>query len=436
MNVTAGTGLLANDSDPDGHAITVTEINGNAVTNGQTVTLANGSLTINTDGSFDFTPDAGFTGQQNFIYTIDDAIDGADAASVTIDVTPPATALPDAVDDSYSVDQDTTLNVTAGTGLLANDTDPDGHSFTVTAIDGNAVTNGQTVTLANGSLTINEDGSFDFTPNAGFFGQQTFTYTIDDTIDGTDTATVTIDVNQTGILTVTNGLVLNLQSDAVTLGGGTSVVGWDDASNSGNDLLASGDPQLLAGATPTGADAIRLDGVDDKLERLGTDLLFDLPNGSEDRTVFFVADYIDANNVSSGIAFGDGEQNEAFGLVTNRNDELMVQGWGTSNDSNSGISAGDNLGNDEWLVQSVVVDQDILTHYLNGNIIDIQAQTFATDSDSAASSIVIGEEIANLGFSELDVAAVLVYDRALNETEREEVETFLQQKYIDSDFIL
>ncbi len=619
LNVAAGTGLLSNDSDPDGHSFTVTEINGNAVTNGQTVALTNGSLTINSDGSFDYTPNGGFTGQETFTYTIDDVIDGTDTANVAIDVnatgggttvitdedfeggasgwnnntttdgsgqpfnfteflgrqagsagaqslnktytvsetgdvtiafdlyrldtwdnedmiffindeavltqthigwsslgsgsgslsgslsgatwtrtatnngqlgfktgggitqdtvyrfelTLPSyvagnlklgfgsttnqgvndesfgidnllitqagsggsTSLPDAVDDSYAVNQDTTLNVAAGTGLLNNDSDPDGHSFTVTEINGNAVTNGQTVALTNGSLTINSDGSFDYTPNGGFTGQETFTYTIDDVIDGTDTANVAIDVNATGGLTVTNGLVLNLQSDAVTLGGGTTITAWDDASGSGNNLLASGDPQLLTGATPTGEDAISLDGIDDKLERLGTDTLFNLPNNNEDRTVFFVVDYINTDR-ATGFAFGDGAQNEAFGLVSNGNSDLIVQGWGNANDANSGVSAGDNIGTDEWLVQSVVLDQDVLTHYLNGTAIDTQAQVFATDSNSAESSIVIGEEIAGLGFGQHNVAAVLVYDRALNETERGEVETFLQQKFVDSDFVL
>ncbi|MGK7912707.1 MAG: DUF4347 domain-containing protein [Synechococcus sp.] len=50
---------------------------------------------------------------------------------------------------------------------------------------------------ANGSLTIQKDGSFTYTPNANFSGKDTFTYTISDGNGGVDTATVTLTVNDT-----------------------------------------------------------------------------------------------------------------------------------------------------------------------------------------------------------------------------------------------
>ena len=68
---------------------------------------------------------------------------------------------------------------------------------------------------------------------------------------------------------ITSGLVVQLESDLnVSLLSGTTVAGWLDGSGLGNDLVASGNPQLVAGGTPSGLPAISLDGAGDKLERL------------------------------------------------------------------------------------------------------------------------------------------------------------------------
>jgi len=99
-------------------------------------------------------------------------------------VPPPAFAQtvngpPVAEDDTYSVD----AGVATELDVLANDSDPDGDTLTITAVTGAA--NGSTV-LAGGVLT--------YTPNAGFTGDDTFTYTVSDGNDHSDTATVTVTV--------------------------------------------------------------------------------------------------------------------------------------------------------------------------------------------------------------------------------------------------
>ena len=91
---------------------------------------------------------------------------------------------PVAVDDAYATDEDTPLVVIAS-GVLANDSDPDGNTLTVTADTG----------PTNGSLVLNSDGSFTFTPDPDFHGTDSFTYIVDDGNGGTDTATVEITVN-------------------------------------------------------------------------------------------------------------------------------------------------------------------------------------------------------------------------------------------------
>lgn len=78
--------------------------------------------------------------------------------------------VPDAWDDSYGMVQGSTLTVDAASGILANDTDPDGDLLTV----------GYVYNYDAAELTVNADGSFSFTPAAGFIGVATFNYNADD----------------------------------------------------------------------------------------------------------------------------------------------------------------------------------------------------------------------------------------------------------------
>ncbi|MGH3659241.1 MAG: Ig-like domain-containing protein, partial [Micromonosporaceae bacterium] len=90
---------------------------------------------------------------------------------------------PVATDDAYSTDYQTPLTVDAP-GVLGNDTDNDGGTLTA----------GNASNPAGGSVTLNGDGSFTYTPDAGATGPDTFTYTVTDDHGATDTGTVTITV--------------------------------------------------------------------------------------------------------------------------------------------------------------------------------------------------------------------------------------------------
>ncbi|HWO21583.1 MAG TPA: Ig-like domain-containing protein [Kofleriaceae bacterium] len=198
--------LVANDIDADGDPLTVTAVSG--ATNG-TVVLAGGIAT--------FTPAANFSGTAGFTYTVSDGF-ATDTGAVTITVTPVNDA-PVATDDTATTDEDTPLVIAAAT-LLANDTDVEGDTLTVTAVSN--ATNGAAV-LAGGNVT--------FTPNANFSGTASFSYTVS---DGTaiDTGVVTITVtavndapvaaDDTGTTGVNAPLIL---THAVLLGNDTDVDG-------------------------------------------------------------------------------------------------------------------------------------------------------------------------------------------------------------------
>ena len=142
----------------------------------------NGAVTLNGDGSVTFTPTSDFTGTGTFTYTIYDGNGGSSTATVTITVDAVADA-PVAVADTYTVAEDTTLSI-AASGVLGNDTDADGDTLTAAVV----------TTTANGTLTLNTNGSFSYVPNADFTGADTFTYKVNDGTADSNVVTVTINV--------------------------------------------------------------------------------------------------------------------------------------------------------------------------------------------------------------------------------------------------
>ncbi len=127
--------------------------------------VSNGTLNLNSDGSFDYTPDPDFFGTDSFTYKAFDGGLYSNDATVTITVN----GLPDApvaVNDAYDAEQDTTLNVDAAGGVLANDSDADNDPITAELVGD----------VSNGTLNLNANGSFDYTPNPGYSGPDSFTY--------------------------------------------------------------------------------------------------------------------------------------------------------------------------------------------------------------------------------------------------------------------
>jgi VCBS repeat-containing protein len=169
----APAGVLANDSDPDGDPLTAVLVSG----------PSHGTLALNADGSFTYTPAPNFNGTDTFTYKANDGQLNSNVATVTITVTPVNDA-PVAANDSYNVSENNTLNL-AAPGVLANDTDADGDPLTAILVSG----------PAHGTLALNADGSFNYTPAAGYSGADSFTYKANDGLLDSNVATVSLTVS-------------------------------------------------------------------------------------------------------------------------------------------------------------------------------------------------------------------------------------------------
>jgi hypothetical protein len=161
--------VLANDTDADGDELTILE----------TSNPANGTATATNDGKIVYVPNENFHGVDSFVYVVSDGHGGTDSADVFVQVTPVNDA-PIAEDDTASGSFTDPLTIE----VLANDIDVDGDTLFVTNLG----------TPQSGTVTLNNDQTVVYTPDAGFAGEDSFTYTISDGVL-TDTAVVTIVIN-------------------------------------------------------------------------------------------------------------------------------------------------------------------------------------------------------------------------------------------------
>ncbi|UEM24124.1 Ig-like domain-containing protein [Skermanella mucosa] len=244
-------GLLANDGDPDtGDTLRVATVNGATDAVGRQITLPSGALLrLNADGSYSYDPNgrydrlpAGTTATDSFTYTVRDAAGATASATATITVQGVNDA-PAAAADTAVLTENSVFNV-AGVGVLVNDIDIDtGDTLTVSAVNGQTASVGQTITLASGArLLMNAEGSYRYDTNGAFRdlaqGQSrtdSFTYTVRDAAGATSTATVTLTI--TGVnnapAAVADGAA-TAASQVVTATGAAGLLANDTDADSGD----------------------------------------------------------------------------------------------------------------------------------------------------------------------------------------------------------
>ncbi|MFS0701592.1 beta strand repeat-containing protein [Cellulomonas sp. 179-A 4D5 NHS] len=166
---------VANDTDADGDTLVLVPGSVSAPVDAGGATR--GSVTVVGD-VLTYTPPAGFSGEVTFTYEVTDGT-ARQSATVTVTVSP---AAPTATPDSGAVRGDADVRI----DVLGNDTDPDGGTLTLVSV----------TQPVHGSVAIVGDEVV-YTPEPGYTGTVSFTYTLSDGQGGTSTATVTLDVEGT-----------------------------------------------------------------------------------------------------------------------------------------------------------------------------------------------------------------------------------------------
>ena len=176
LTISASGGLLANDSDADGDTLTAA----------LATQATHGTAAIQSDGSFTYTPNADFTGADSFTYRASDgtATSGETTVRITVNSTTNTNDSPVAADDSFTIEQDSTLTIESAAGVLVNDTDADGDPLAARLVD----------LPQHGTATLQPNGGFTYTPTAGYTGSDRFTYRANDGTADSNLGTVAITV--------------------------------------------------------------------------------------------------------------------------------------------------------------------------------------------------------------------------------------------------
>ena len=173
--------VLANDSDADGDFLFVSNF----------TPSSNGTLVDNGDGTITYTPNSNFNGKDSFSYTISDFQGASNTATVDLTI--------NSINDAPIATNDVVtsfLNNSTVINVLENDSDVDGDTLTLT----------QFTDTSNGILTNNNNGTFTYTPDQGFIGTDSFTYTV---TDGQETSTATAQITVSGIVQDGNFSAIN-----------------------------------------------------------------------------------------------------------------------------------------------------------------------------------------------------------------------------------
>jgi gliding motility-associated-like protein len=226
--------LLEIATDPESGVLTTTAVS----------TPSHGTLTVNANGSYKYTPNNGYTGTDVFTYKVKDIQNAVSVISGTVTITISGSANPNTAPVAVADTDITLLNQPVFTNVLFNDSDPnnDALSISITALGLTAPVSG-TITLLPNKLVK-------YTPNTGFVGTDTYQYKITDThpgcsgngsLDAIATVTITVkslpttlsgtvwtDTDVSGTATFTN---IKTNTETGTNGNGSLYVYLTDNTN-------------------------------------------------------------------------------------------------------------------------------------------------------------------------------------------------------------
>ncbi|MGB4866697.1 MAG: Ig-like domain-containing protein, partial [Hyphomicrobium sp.] len=262
--VAADVSQTTTEDTPVSGTLTATDVDSSTLTFTKATDPSHGTVVVNPNGTYTYTPSPNYNGPDSFTYTVSDGNGGSVTHTVTINVAgfndPPV-----AVDDTAEGAEDSIITGDVTPGTPGQDSDPEGNTLLVVDADGNAL-NGLTPVSgpSNGTVVLNANGTFTYTPNANYHGTDSFTYRISDGMGGFAEATVTLTINPVNDApTATNGS-LTTPEDTVfsgTLPVATDVDG-DDLTYAAGTNPAHGTVVVYANGTYTYTPAPNYSGSD------------------------------------------------------------------------------------------------------------------------------------------------------------------------------
>ena len=217
---------MSNDSDPDGDALNAVLVTG----------PSHGTLTLNGDGSFNYSAVANWIGNDSFSYQANDGTLNSAPTSVTLTVTP--------VNDSPVVSPITLGNLAEDNALLITQADL---LAGASDVDGDALTAVNLALLGgNGALTDHGDGTWTFSPAANWSGAVSFSFAVS---DGTTTVANAASLTVTAINDAPTSSPVTLAPIAEDSGAHliTQAALLANASDVDGDVLTAGNLQISAG---------------------------------------------------------------------------------------------------------------------------------------------------------------------------------------------
>jgi len=246
--VTADQNLTTPEDTPLLGTVVATDVDGDALTFSKGSDPAHGTVVVNADGSFVYTPSKDYNGSDSFTVTVDDGHGGTTTATIHVGVTP--------VNDPPVADNP---------NLTTYEDTPVSGKVTATDVDGDTLTFTKGNDPAHGSVTINADGSFTYTPAKDYNGSDSFTVTVNDGHGGTTTSTITIGVTPVNDAPVPTLSVAPVGQWTFNEGSGTTTTnGYSGKTGTLSDLDTSlggnATPVWSSGHNSTSGQALTFDG--------------------------------------------------------------------------------------------------------------------------------------------------------------------------------
>ena len=169
--------------------VPATDLENDALTATLVTGVSHGKLTLNSSGSFTYTPNLHYVGSDSFSYKVSDGILPSGTGTITLTVTDSAPV----AYNNYWVD-------TAGVSFSSAITPNFGVQYLAYDANLDTLTTQVVAQPAHGTVTMASNGSFVYTPNSGFAGLDMFTFDDSDGIDTSNTATAYIYVGTQSVI--------------------------------------------------------------------------------------------------------------------------------------------------------------------------------------------------------------------------------------------